>query len=418
MTSHARPIALASVAIGLAAATAGGAASAAPPEYVIFDIGVGDPGDFGSQAWGVSPDGTYVVGRSLGNSNQAFAWTEAGGRVDLPNLAGRPFGRGNGANAAGQVVGTGSTTPFGSSPLPILWSADGSSVTQIALPPGESLGRAWAINSFGVAVGSVDGGSLEQAAIYDTDGGTSWVITTPAADGSVMTTAYGINDAGLVAGNGIDPNNAARNVGLVHDPKAGTTIEVGALPSANGALIFAMSEAGHVTGASMQNQGSGRPFVWTEVTGMIEVPLPEGTSQGSGRGVNSGGWVVGNASSAFAVPFLYDGEQTYTIQELLPAGSGWDVSMNTSSGALGIADNGVIAGVGELNGQVRAFAMVPVADEPCTLDLDGSGDVGFGDILAVLAAFGTGDGGDVDGDGDTDFEDLLAVLAGFGAECG
>jgi hypothetical protein len=34
--------------------------------------------------------------------------------------------------------------------------------------------------------------------------------------------------------------------------------------------------------------------------------------------------------------------------------------MNTSSSALGISDGGVIVGTGVLNGQVRAYAMVPV----------------------------------------------------------
>lgn len=47
-------------------------------------------------------------------------------------------------------------------------------------------------------------------------------------------------------------------------------------------------------------------------------------------------------------------------------------------------------------------------------DVDGDGTVGFGDLLAVLAAFGTAGGpADVDGSGTVDFGDLLAVLAAF-----
>jgi hypothetical protein len=47
-------------------------------------------------------------------------------------------------------------------------------------------------------------------------------------------------------------------------------------------------------------------------------------------------------------------------------------------------------------------------------DVDGDGTVGFGDLLAVLAAFGTAGGpADVDGDGTVGFADLLAVLAAF-----
>jgi uncharacterized membrane protein len=135
----------------------------------------------------------------------------------------------------------------------------------------------------------------------------------------------------------------------------------------NGALAFDVSNAGHVVGSSMMNQGSGTPFIWTAAGGMTEVPLPAGTSQGSLRGVNSDGWAVGTASSAFAIPFLYDGTQSVSIQSLLPAGSGWDLSTNTSSSAMGISENGVIVGTGVFNGATRAYMLVPVVPEPTTL---------------------------------------------------
>src|SRR5204862_6918093 len=89
-----------------------------------------------------------------------------------------------------------------------------------------------------------------------------------------------------------------------------------------------------------------------------------GTSQGSARGVNSAGWVVGDDSSAFSIPFLWYGTTTYRIADLLPAGSGWDLDMNTSSSALGISDNGIIVGTGVHNGATHAYAMVPVTSSP------------------------------------------------------
>lgn len=48
-------------------------------------------------------------------------------------------------------------------------------------------------------------------------------------------------------------------------------------------------------------------------------------------------------------------------------------------------------------------------------DADGDGSVGFTDILAVLAQWGTVDQSiaDIDLDGDVDFDDLVAVLANF-----
>ena len=146
---------------------------------------------------------------------------------------------------------------------------------------------------------------------------------------------YGVNDAGLAVGTGLDPNDAARNVGFVYDIDTDTAFEVDALPGLNGALNFAVSNAGHVVGSAMLFQGASVPFIWTEAGGSQAVPLPLDTSQGGARGVNSDGWVVGTASNAYAIPFLYDGETTYRMADLLPADSGWDLDTNTFSSAHG-----------------------------------------------------------------------------------
>ena len=52
----------------------------------------------------------------------------------------------------------------------------------------------------------------------------------------------------------------------------------------------------------------------------------------------------------------------------------------------------------------------------CPGDLNESGDVDIDDLLALLAAFGTGSSGDCDQDGDTDVEDLLILISAWG-EC-
>lgn len=54
---------------------------------------------------------------------------------------------------------------------------------------------------------------------------------------------------------------------------------------------------------------------------------------------------------------------------------------------------------------------------PCLADLDASGDVGFGDLLTVLDAWGEGAGNpaDLDSNGTVGFGDLLIVLDGWGA---
>ena len=329
----------------------------APPQYQIFDIGIVAVGDTASQGFGVSPGGV-AVGRSVRTGGaQAFTWTTGGGIAGLPNIAGRAFCVSNGANDTGLVAGTCAASLFGTSRLPVIWQ--NGVVSQLPLPSGETLGDANDVNASGVAVGSVDGGSLQQAVFYS--GGSATVITQTTANGCFFNTAFGINDSGRIVGTGIDPNNAARNVGMVFDIGQSSAFEVGALPGANGALAFGIGNGGHVVGSSMMNQGSGLPFIWTQGGGIAAIPLPTGTNQGSARAVNTAGRAVGTASSAFAIPFLYDGSATYRLADLIPSGTGWDLSTNTSSSALGISDNNVIVGTGVFNGAVHAYAMVPVA---------------------------------------------------------
>ena len=336
------------------------AASATFPQYQIYDIGVVEVGDTASQGEGVSHGGV-AVGQSLRTGgSQAFTWTVNGGLVPLPNLAARSYAVSNGANDKGIVVGTGATTFFGSDRLPVIWQ--NGIVSQLPLPPGETLGDANSVNASTVAVGSVDAGSLQRGVIYS--GGNATIITQTTANGSYFLTAFGISDSGRVVGQGIDPNNAARNVGIVFDIGQSTAFEVGALPGFNGALAFGVSNTGYVVGSSMLNQGSGLPFIWSDQGGIAAIPLAPGTSEGSARAVNSAGWVVGTDSSAFAIPFLYDGTNTYRLADLIPPNSGWDLSMNTSSSADGISDNGVIVGTGVHNGDTHAYAMVPVAPTP------------------------------------------------------
>jgi hypothetical protein len=332
----------------------------ATPQYQIYDIGVVEVGDTASQGFGVSRAG-IAVGRSFRTGGtQAFTWTLKGGIVGLPNLSGRNFAVSNSANDTEIVVGTAATTAFGSGRLPVIWQ--NGVVSQLPLPAGETLGDANSVNASTVAVGSVDGGSLQRGVIYS--GGSASIITQTTTNGSYFVTAFGINDSGRVVGQGIDPNNAARNVGIVYDIGQNMAFEVGALPGMNGALAFGVSNTGYVIGSSMLNQGSGLPFIWSDQGGIVAIPLATGTSEGIARAVNSAGWVVGIDSSAFSIPFLYDGATTYRLADLIPPNSGWDLSMNTSSSALGISEDGVIVGTGVHNGETHAYAMVPTAPTP------------------------------------------------------
>lgn len=62
---------------------------------------------------------------------------------------------------------------------------------------------------------------------------------------------------------------------------------------------------------------------------------------------------------------------------------------------------------------IRFFGNV---GSPCAEDLDGSGDVGFADLLQLLASWGKCEAcaEDLDGSGDVGFNDLLQILAAWG----
>ena len=67
----------------------------------------------------------------------------------------------------------------------------------------------------------------------------------------------------------------------------------------------------------------------------------------------------------------------------------------------------------------NAFIVIRLAPITCPWDLDGDGDVGVTDLLALLAAWGTNPLGppDFDNDGDVGVTDLLALLGHWGS-CG
>jgi hypothetical protein len=78
-------------------------------------------------------------------------------------------------------------------------------------------------------------------------------------------------------------------------------------------------------------------------------------------------------------------------------------------------DAGGASPIGPPAGSVTLLLAIALVD-PCPADVDDSGDVGFADLLAVLAAWGscTPCAEGIDGDGTVGFADLLVVLAAWG----
>ncbi len=79
----------------------------------------------------------------------------------------------------------------------------------------------------------------------------------------------------------------------------------------------------------------------------------------------------------------------------------------------GVPDAGDIDGGGSADDNGNG---IPHECEPCSWDLDGSGDVGINDFIELLAAWGPNPGhpADFDGDGVVGIVDFLALLAAWG----
>ena len=189
-----------------------------------------------------------------------------------------------------------------------------------------------------------------------------------------MQTALAINDAGIVVGTGVSTDS--RNVILSYNSVTGAMTEIAPLPYAgfNSSLAFAISENGYVGGSS--GNGS-QAFIWSQAGGMVSVPLPGISSNGSVRAVNDLGWAVGNSGGQYANPFLYADGTTYLIGDVIVNEAGWNFTTTTSAAALGITNEGLIIGTAKFNGVEHAYLLTPVP-EPTTWAL----------MLGGLAAIG------------------------------
>ena len=78
-------------------------------------------------------------------------------------------------------------------------------------------------------------------------------------------------------------------------------------------------------------------------------------------------------------------------------------------------ETAVIGAHGEDHQAGAAYVFDLNCPSDCPADIDGDGMVGFGDILAILSAWGNKGGPeDLDGSGVVDFGDILIVLAAWG----
>jgi uncharacterized membrane protein len=220
-----------------------------------------------------------------------------------------------------------------------------------------------------------------------------------------------------------------------------------------------VSGDGTIIGGFAQGSFTRTPVVWDPSGAGELLDPPNGDAIGEVHGISDDGSILLGSWNGDAVRWD-DGVRTVIGRgQLIP---GW------TGIAMDIADNGTIIGFDFLGGNRRAWIvpagetelvlltdwiianggevsdpfsmqvahaisadgslicghgiplgawMVHIDDaSPCPADLDGTGEVGFDDLLAVLAAWGTdGAGADLEAPTDVvDFSDLIVVLASWG----
>lgn len=268
-------------------------------------------------------DAGVIVGEDNNNSTKAFKF-ENGVTTQIDGLQGPGSGGvAHDINNSGQIVGGSSN---GSTTRPFLH--ENGITIDLGVPAGlpNSFGRAWAINDDGDIVGVARRADnvTSQATIWKEVNGTYAATTIGSlGDGNRFSEAFAINDDEVVVG--------YSNV---------------------------------VIGTSTRDRG----FIWTELTGLVELGTL-GFNHSRATDINNRGQVVGNAT-AFAgnasfggAAFLYEDGDLFNLNSFLVNPAGWVLLS-----AEGINEQGQIIGFGTFNGQTRAFLLNPIP-EPATASL-------------------------------------------------
>lgn len=325
-------------------------------------------GNFSSAAYGVSADGTVVVGAGTSSTNveQAFRWTQAGGMQSLGSLDGGLLGSeassvsGNGAVVVGESNSTNGIQAF-------RWTQAGGMVGLGDLAGGSFFSVAEGVNADGsVVVGRGIGANGFEAFRWTQAGGMLGIGDL--AGGTFHSEAFGVSaDGSVVVGSGSSANGseafrwtqASGMVGLgdlvggvfyseAFAVSADGTVVVGDSLSANGSEAFRWTQAGgmqglgDLAGGAFNSEAFGvsadgsvvvgdgttangeEAFRWTQAGGMVRVAdwltaagavLPAGYFIDSASAVSADGSVVVGTSTG------PNGEEAY-LARVSAIGSG------------------------------------------------------------------------------------------------
>ena len=346
-------------------ATLNSIACAAP--YTFTPLGDLPGGVFFSRAYAVSADGSVVVGRGTPASGaEAFLWTSGGGMVGLGALASGFSSFGWGVSADGSVV----VGQSGGASEAFRWTSGGGMVGLGDLPGGSVASQALGVSGDGsVVVGQSISSNGNEAFRWTNGGGMVGLGDLPGGNSSSF--AYGVSTDGSVI---VWRSDIA---GGVHSFRSSSGCELVGLGDLPGGSYFSHAYDVSADGAVVVGRGTSgsgtEAFRWTSGGGMVGLgDLPGGSFDSLALGVSGDGSVVvgrGNGALGPAAFVWTSGAGMQNLRDMLIAGgatglTGWILDHATDISA----DGKTIVGKG-INPLGEQEAWVATVLEPSTIAL-------------------------------------------------
>jgi probable HAF family extracellular repeat protein len=385
----------------------------AAPEFT----GLGTlPGGISSRAFGISADGSTVVGSADAADHHihAFRWTAATGMQDLGMLQDGHFAEAIAVSANGSVVvGFGDTAdahvhafrwtsnegfrdlgviPGTTSSQASGISGDGNVIVGVSFVGAVSIGFRWTQATGMTSVGPLDGTYLFNANGANADGS---AIVGVSSEGASLSDSTGIHGLGILPG--------------------GT----------QGATALAISPDGTiVVGASDSDQGV-RAFRWTAQGGMNSLGILPGANESVARCASGDGSTIGGEVFFSPDPvhgFVWRSGTMVDVNDLLVS-NGADLLGFSIDSVRGISADGLLMTGSAVNGNVAQAWIAGIPPICASADFNCDGDSGtdadiesFFACLAGSCPSACGRTADINADGDSgtdqDIESFFRILAG------
>jgi probable HAF family extracellular repeat protein len=328
--------------------------------YSITDLGVLPGQNTQSYAYGINNLGEvtgYGTGPSSPSGNTAFVWKPGTGMQSIGVPASGTLTQGFDINDAGQVTGnslvSGGNVAFLYTP--------GGGFTTLGTLASQFASVGYGLNNAGAVAGFSRSSLFSPTnAVLSTGGGNFSAI--PGFSGT-PTTAYDINNSGIVTGAGILGTSPQVGHAFTYNPATGVAADLGTIgANTNVSVGYGISDGGQVTGYA-QVGGANRAFLYTPGLGMVNLGSLTSNFETTGYAVNNAGQVLGFSGNSDQKPFLYTpGVGMQDLRALIQTTgplTGSSFSIHSEGNA--INDWGQIVGDSTVNGNLtHAMLLIPL----------------------------------------------------------